>query len=88
PILEKLSTLHDEKNWDEMKKVAHKFKPTLSYVGIKELEGVVPQLEKYALDQDPNGNIPELIETLNYFCSEALDEIRRHFGETTENEGQ
>lgn len=88
PILEKLSILHDEKNWDEMKKVAHKFKPTLSYVGIKELEGVVPQLEKYALDQDPNGKIPELIETLNYFCSEALDEIRRHFGETTEHEGQ
>ncbi len=81
PILEKLALLYGEQNWDEFKKIAHKFKPTLSYVGIKELEGVVPQLEKYALDGDPDGKIPELIETLGFYCNEALDEIRRHFGE-------
>ena len=81
PVLEKLALLYEEKNWDEMKKVAHKFKPTLSYVGIHELDGVVPQLEKHAQDFDPDGKIPGLIDTLQYYCKEALDELRRHFGE-------
>jgi len=81
PVLEKLAILYEEKNWEEMKKVAHKFKPTLSYVGIHELDGVVPQLEKHAQDFDPDGKIPGLIETLQYYCTEALDELRRHFGE-------
>lgn len=75
-VLRQLRSLYDSKNWDEIKKVAHKFKPALSYMGIKELEEVVPQIEKLALDCDPDGKIPALLDTLDFYSTEALTEIK------------
>jgi len=76
--LENLKNLHELMNWDEIKKAAHKFKPTLSYMGIKELEGVVPEIEKMALAHDPENKIPSLLETLGHYCGEAIKEINAH----------
>ncbi|MBP7542513.1 MAG: PAS domain S-box protein [Ignavibacteriaceae bacterium] len=76
--LENLKNLHDTKNWEEIKKAAHKFKPTLSYMGIKELDGVVPEIEKMALAHDPDNKIPSLLETLNHYCGETIKEITAH----------
>lgn len=80
-VLTKLRSLYEEKEWEEIKKVAHKFKPTLSYMGIKELEGVVPQIEKLALDNDPEGKIPGLLDMLDYYSNEALREIKENQAE-------
>ncbi len=77
-VLARLRSLYNSKDWEEIKKVAHKFKPTLSYMGIKELEGVVPQIEKLALDSDPEGKIPALLDTLDFYSNEALKEIREN----------
>jgi PAS domain S-box-containing protein len=79
-VLVNLRELYSSNNWEEIKKVAHKFKPTLSYVGIKELEGVVPQVEKCALQMDPEKKIPALLDKLDYYCNEALLEIKNHLG--------
>jgi len=76
--LENLKNLYDTKNWEEIKKAAHKFKPTLSYMGIKELDGVVPEIEKMALAHDPDNKIPSLLETLNHYCGETIKEITAH----------
>lgn len=77
-VLARLRSLYNSKDWEEIKKVAHKFKPTLSYMGIKELEGVVPQIEKLALDNDPEEKIPALLDTLDFYTNEALKEIREN----------
>ncbi len=76
--LENLKNLHSQQNWEEIKKAAHKFKPTLSYMGIKELDGVVPEIEKMALAHDPDNKITSLLYTLKHYCGEAIKEITAH----------
>ncbi|MBK7866426.1 MAG: response regulator [Ignavibacteriales bacterium] len=76
-VLENLRSLYNSKDWEEFKKVAHKFKPSLSYMGIKELDGVIPQIEKLAQVNDPEGKIPVLLDSLDFYSNEAMKEIKK-----------
>ncbi|MBV6445759.1 MAG: hypothetical protein IFNCLDLE_02044 [Ignavibacteriaceae bacterium] len=82
--LKNLGELCTQKNYEELKKAAHKFKPTLSYVGILELEGVVPEIEKLAGEADPEGKIPELLKELAFYCEKGVQEISSYFNKKQE----
>lgn len=63
------------KDWQSLHRVAHKMKPSFSFMGIKELESVICLINEYSSTETNIDQLPELISKLKTVCSEALQEL-------------
>ena len=64
-----------EKNWKSLKGVAHKMKPSFSFMGIKELEKSILLVEEYCENETQLDQLPELISTIRKVCGLAILEL-------------
>lgn len=78
-IISQLNHLYKNQNWQELKILAHKFSPRLSYIGMDETMNIVSTLEKYALNEDLRKKIPELLKIINTDCKIVLEELEKDF---------
>ena len=65
----------NEKDWRGLHAVAHKMKPSFSFMGIKELENVIHQIEEYCLSETNLDQLPALILKIKGICKAALQEL-------------
>lgn len=64
------------KDWVEIRKMAHKIKPTLAYIGLDELIPEFQQVEEWALANTNYESIVTTINKLNTTCELALEEVK------------
>jgi CheY-like chemotaxis protein/HPt (histidine-containing phosphotransfer) domain-containing protein len=85
PVLEmdKMAVLAEEGDWDELKKVSHKMKSTLSFVGNEQLTALNKDIEQSALSKENTEEIPNLIAQLKELFSKALVELKREHSRLT-----
>ena len=67
--------LHDH-NWELLSKVAHKMKPSIMFVGLKELEKDVKNVEDYAAEVKNTDELPSMISHIKAICTEAIGELK------------
>jgi PAS domain S-box-containing protein len=72
----KLEKHLQEHNWDALSKVAHKMKPSVMFVGLKEIEKDIKSVEDYASEVSHTEELPGMIAHIKTVCNEALDELR------------
>lgn len=65
----------ESKNWNKIKMVAHKLKPTFTYVGMEKFTERVGSIEDYAMQKDLD-RIHEIMEDVWADCQIAFDEYR------------
>ncbi len=70
--LEKYLNLQD---WKLLRSTAHKIKPSFSFMGIKELEPVIKQVEEYAATQQNLELLPGMISQIKNVCTASLEEL-------------
>jgi HPt (histidine-containing phosphotransfer) domain-containing protein len=70
--LEKYSVIHD---WVSLKAVAHKMKPSFSFMGIKGLEEEVLQMEEYCITGKNLDQLPNMIKRVRLVCERAFTEL-------------
>jgi len=70
-----LETNLDNKNWVMLRAVAHKMKPSFSFVGLQELIDVIKKIEDYAETETNLGELPLLIKRVKEVCGEAISEL-------------
>ena len=75
--LDQLDNYLKEKNWKLLKGVAHKMKPSFSFMGIKELESIIAMIEEHAANENQLDQLPELIFKIRSVCSLALLELEK-----------
>ncbi len=63
------------KDWKSLRAAAHKMKPSISIMGIKELEEVIPVIEKYSENQENLDELPELLDKVKDVCSVVIEEL-------------
>jgi len=63
------------KDWESLHRVAHKMKPSFSFMGIKELENVIGLIEEYSLNKVNVEELPVMISQVKNVCMNALDEL-------------
>ncbi len=63
------------KDWKSLRATAHKMKPSFSFMGIKELEGVIKTVEDYSANEKDLELLPELIAKIKTVCTEAMEEL-------------
>ncbi len=64
------------RDWKALRAAAHKMKPSISFVGIKELEADIRALEDAAASETDLEKIPALVSRIRSVCSEAIAELK------------
>ena len=62
-------------DWESVRFTAHKLKPSLSYVGMKEMHQKALWLETSARKRENLGRIPDAVEQLAAACGQACREL-------------
>ena len=63
------------KDWKMVRAVAHKMKPSFSFVGLKELHTIANSVEEYAETETNLGLLPEMIAKIKSTCATAVAEL-------------
>ncbi len=72
----KLQALLANENWPRFAAVAHKFKSSITFMGLHAMKSVVKNLQTYAEKQQELDKIPQLFAQLKQTCEKACEELR------------
>ncbi len=75
--IENLEQHLSNKDWQSLRGTAHKIKPSIAFMGLKELEPVVKLTEEYAQNQTNLDLLPDLISTIKTVCTNAVEELKK-----------
>ena len=73
--IESMWTYFNNKDWNSLRGIAHKSKPSLAFMGIKDLESVAISIEEYADKESSLELLPDLIKKMEFVCKEAIKEL-------------
>ncbi|MBK8876556.1 MAG: response regulator [Bacteroidia bacterium] len=65
------------KNWEGVRQAAHKMKPSLNYLGLKEAQGLAASVEEYALKKENLEKIESMVSRLKEICNDAYSELEQ-----------
>ncbi len=75
-VIQEMKDYYKENNWKALRNVAHKFKPQLTFMGIKSIFNDVENIEQNASHVKNTDKIPDLIEKTEMVAMKALKEIQ------------
>ncbi len=73
--MEKLEKHLNDKDWKTLHSVAHKMKPSFSFMGIKELEKVILLVNEYSATETNLEQLPSLISKIKNVSTLAIAEL-------------
>jgi signal transduction histidine kinase/DNA-binding response OmpR family regulator len=62
-------------DWEKVRQASHKLKPSLSYVGMKEMNAKAAMMEEYAKTKSNLDLIPGLADEIRKACEQAITEL-------------
>ncbi|HEY0029869.1 MAG TPA: Hpt domain-containing protein [Bacteroidia bacterium] len=74
-MIQDLENQYEMQNWTALKQTAHKIKPVLLFVGIKELEADIALMEEYTSKETNLDLLPEIINRIRVISSFATQEL-------------
>lgn len=73
--LNTIETHLQKKEWKPIKALIHKMKPSFAFMGIKELEKIALEAEKYCETETHLDELPKLISQIRISCEQAMLEL-------------
>ena len=74
--LDKMSQSLVQKEWDELKGIAHRIKPSYGYVGLKDIQVLLTKIEKWDIQKVKTEVIQELLEEIKSTTENAFIQLR------------
>lgn len=71
--------LAKEKNWELLGENAHRFAPSLQFLGLVSLRPVINQIETFSFEKKNLETIPTMIEKLEAECLLVSDELKKDY---------
>lgn len=65
------------KDWSNVARVAHRIKPSATFMGIKALKPILQRIELFGEEADPDKSIPTLIKELDTICKSAYIALKK-----------
>ncbi len=75
-MLANMSKYLQAADWKSLSSAAHKMKPSIMFVGLKEIEATVRLVENYASEQVNTEQIPSMLNKIDTVCKEAIVELK------------
>lgn len=72
----------NNRDWKMLRAVAHKMKPSFSFVGLKDLQDIINSVEEYSETETNLDQLPEMIAKIKNGCFLAIEELKediKHF---------
>lgn len=73
--LNEMQQHYTEKNWGELRNVAHRIKPSFGYIGIKEIHATLAQIEACSETQSNLETIPDMMKQVQQAFDFALEAL-------------
>jgi HPt (histidine-containing phosphotransfer) domain-containing protein len=67
----------EKKDWMALKATAHKMKPSFSFMGVKELEESIHDIEQNCAEEKNLDQLPGLIERIKTMTEDVIRELER-----------
>ena len=74
--LESMQTHLQSGNYDSLRATAHSLKPQITYMGIKQGEGVIKNIEHFAGEKTNLDQLPALMISFKEICDKAMVELK------------
>ena len=75
PVLDDMKISLSEKDWKKIGDLAHKIKPSFTFMGITAAKEIIIDIEHNGRFNSDTEGIPEKIEQLNAICLQAFSEL-------------
>ena len=76
---------YEKKNWESLRRIAHKFKPQLGFMGINAISDDIEKIEQYAYNESALDKIPNLINKADEVCQKAVVQLKEELDKITNN---
>ncbi|MCX6290191.1 MAG: Hpt domain-containing protein [Bacteroidetes bacterium] len=74
--LDAMQSLLQSGNYDGLRATAHSLKPQITYMGIRQGEGLVKTIEQYAGEKINLDQLPALFASFKEICEKAIAELQ------------
>ncbi|MBK9540706.1 MAG: response regulator [Bacteroidetes bacterium] len=74
--LEKLNISYQEKNWEEMKQIAHRIKPSFGYIGLPDTQKMLAEIEKLSEEHTNPERMAELVEEVQVVSKSVFVQLQ------------
>lgn len=75
--LDDIQELAENEDYEDLTDLAHKIKPNIGYMGIKEGQGLIVEIEKAAQNEDSEGTLNEKVTAFVEICNQAFEELNQ-----------
>lgn len=82
--LQSMQNHSKNKNWEQLRQVVHKIKPSLNYIGLKEIYTLSATVEDYCRQGIHLDEINDMVNRITSTCEIALNELRQELKKTTQ----
>lgn len=79
--LDAMQSLLQNANYDGLRATAHSLKPQITYMGIKQGEGMIKTIEQYAGEKINLDQLPALFTSFKEICERAITELKAEVNE-------
>ncbi len=77
--IEEMQAAYLERNFDMIKKVAHRIKPSIDNMGVSSLKAEIREIETLAMDNTDSPKLIKLIQQLDSKIKKVVDKLRQDF---------
>ena len=74
--LEKMNECIHKQNWEELKNIAHRIKPSYAYLGLKDVQTTLTKIENWNSSTDDKNTMVDLVSKLEQCSLHAFKELR------------
>jgi PAS domain S-box-containing protein len=74
--LEQMNDCFQKQNWEELKKIAHRIKPSFAYVGMQDLQSTLATIEKCSDTQEDRKVVSDLLKKVEIASNHAFELLR------------
>jgi HPt (histidine-containing phosphotransfer) domain-containing protein len=75
-VISEMKNFYNAQDWTSLRHVAHKFKPQLTFMGIKTIFNDVEIIEQSAAHVKETDKIPQHLEKVATVCNQAIEELK------------
>jgi CheY-like chemotaxis protein len=75
PQFKELKKAFECNDWKKLKDIAHKVRPSVNIIGMKQLKTIMETIEKYATERTHKNLLPQLIDQANELSDQALRQL-------------
>lgn len=74
-LLQGMDNCLTEKNWNGLKDIAHKMKPSVDFMGMRSIWEAIKNIEWYAAEKINLNLLPDLVAKIKTVCQYAIEEL-------------